>query len=166
MFHLNVNPSPPRYGGRVTSPTVVDNLVVVGMLNSSWGEQARNWNRWVAIDKKTGVPAWWTAADFQPRNTYYSAPVVTVVNGEKILIVGGAAGDVYAFRAHTGEKAWAIQICDGAINCTPVNPKASAPEAMKDFRPSADRIYAADFSVINKKLPEWDEWYKKEVQAR
>lgn len=108
------------YGGRVTSPVVVDNLVVVGMLNSSWGEQARNWNRWVAFDKKTGVPAWWTAADFQPRNTYYSGPAVTVVNGEKILIVGGAAGDVYAFRAHTGEKVWSIRICDGAINCTPV----------------------------------------------
>ena len=29
-----------------------------------------------------------------------------------------------------------------------------------------DRIYAADFAVINKKLPEWDEWYKKEIQAR
>ncbi|MEP7064169.1 MAG: extracellular solute-binding protein [Betaproteobacteria bacterium] len=53
-----------------------------------------------------------------------------------------------------------------AINCTPVNPKASPPEAIKDFRPSADRIYAADFSVINKKLPEWDEWYKKEIQTR
>lgn len=53
-----------------------------------------------------------------------------------------------------------------AINCTPVNPKASAPEAMKDFRPAPERIYAADFGVINKKLPEWDEWYKKEIQAR
>jgi len=53
-----------------------------------------------------------------------------------------------------------------AINCTPVNPKASAPDAIKDFRPSAERIYAADFAVINKKLPEWDEWYKKEIQAR
>ena len=29
-----------------------------------------------------------------------------------------------------------------------------------------ERIYAADFAVINKKLPEWDEWYKKEIQAR
>lgn len=52
------------------------------------------------------------------------------------------------------------------INCTPVHPKATPPEAIKDFRPSADRIYAADFAVINKKLPEWDEWYKKEIQAR
>jgi putative spermidine/putrescine transport system substrate-binding protein len=52
------------------------------------------------------------------------------------------------------------------INCTPVNPKASPPEAIKDFRPAPERIYAADFAVINKKLPEWDEWYKKEIQAR
>jgi putative spermidine/putrescine transport system substrate-binding protein len=54
----------------------------------------------------------------------------------------------------------------GIINCTPVNPSASPPEAIKDFRPAPDRIYAADFAVINKKLPEWDEWYKKEIQAR
>ena len=52
------------------------------------------------------------------------------------------------------------------INCTPVNPNASPPDAIKDFRPAPDRIYAADFAVINKKLPEWDEWYKKEIQAR
>ena len=52
------------------------------------------------------------------------------------------------------------------INCTPVNPKASPPDAIKDFRPAPERIYAADFSIINKKLPEWDEWYKKEIQAR
>ena len=52
------------------------------------------------------------------------------------------------------------------INCTPVNPKASPPDAIKDFRPAPERIYAADFAVINKKLPEWDEWYKKEIQAR
>ena len=54
----------------------------------------------------------------------------------------------------------------GIINCTPVNPNASPPDAIKDFRPAPDRIYAADFAVINKKLPEWDEWYKKEIQAR
>ena len=54
----------------------------------------------------------------------------------------------------------------GIINCTPVNPKALPPDAIKDFRPAPERIYAADFSVINKKLPEWDEWYKKEIQAR
>jgi len=54
----------------------------------------------------------------------------------------------------------------GIINCTPVNPNASPPDAIKDFRPAPERIYAADFAVINKKLPEWDEWYKKEIQAR
>lgn len=108
------------YGGRVTSPAVVDNLVIVGMLNSSWGDQARNWNRYVAFDKRTGSVVWWAITDFQPTNTYYSGPVVGVVNGQKIFIVGGAAGDVYAFKVNTGEKVWATRICGGAINCTPV----------------------------------------------
>lgn len=108
------------YGGRVTSPTVIDNLVVVGMLNSSWGEQARNWNRVAAFDKRTGSVVWWAITDVQPRNTYYSGPVVGIVNGEKIMILGGAAGDVNAYKVNTGEKVWTIRICEGAINCTPV----------------------------------------------
>lgn len=54
----------------------------------------------------------------------------------------------------------------GIIICTPVHPDASAPEAIKDFRPAPERLYAADFAVINKKLPEWDEWYKKTIQAQ
>src|SRR4029077_16782091 len=108
------------YGGRGTNPTVIDHLLVVGMLNASWGDQARNWNRWVAFDKKTGVPVWWTAADVQPRNTYYSGPVVGVVNGEKIFILAGAAGDVNAYKRKPGKKVGTVRICEGAINCTPV----------------------------------------------
>ena len=62
------------YGGRVTSPIVDGDLVIIGMLNASWGDQARGGNRFVAFDKKhrrgrlVGEPA--TA----PKDTYYSIP--------------------------------------------------------------------------------------------
>ena len=69
------------------------------------------------------------------------------------------------FLEHIAQPEAQTAYC-AVINCTPVNPKASPPDAIKDFRPAPDRIYAADFAVINKKLPEWDEWYKKEIQAR
>jgi putative spermidine/putrescine transport system substrate-binding protein len=69
------------------------------------------------------------------------------------------------FLEHIAQPEAQAAYC-AVINCTPVNPKASPPEAIKDFRPAPERIYAADFSIINKKLPEWDEWYKKEIQAR
>lgn len=69
------------------------------------------------------------------------------------------------FLEHIAQPEAQAAYC-AVINCTPVNPKASPPDAIKDFRPAPERIYAADFSTINKKLPEWDEWYKKEIQAR
>ena len=42
------------YGGRSVSPTVDGDLVIVGMINASWGDQARGANRYVAFDKNTG----------------------------------------------------------------------------------------------------------------
>src|SRR5947209_10339217 len=48
------------YGGRVTSPTVDGDLCIVGLVNASWGDQARAGNRYLALDKKTGVPVWWS----------------------------------------------------------------------------------------------------------
>lgn len=108
------------YGGRVTSPTVDGDLVIVGMLNASWGDQARGGNRYVAFDKKTGAVRWWSTTGVQPTNTYYSVPVVANINGERLLIAGGAAGEVVAFRVRTGERVWTTMIGSGAINSSPV----------------------------------------------
>ncbi|GIW78601.1 MAG: serine/threonine protein kinase [Gemmatales bacterium] len=108
------------YGGRVTSPIVDSGLVIIGMLNSSWGEQARGGNRYIAFNKLTGEPVWWTTTGLQPRNTYNSVPVVTVLNGERVFITGGAAGDVSCFRVRTGEKVWSYQFGVGAINVSPI----------------------------------------------
>jgi outer membrane protein assembly factor BamB len=108
------------YGGRVTSPVVDGNLVIVGMLNSSWGEQARGGNRFLAMDKRTGVPVWWATTDAQPKDTYYSVPVIAVINGERLLISGSGDGGVYAFKVGTGEKAWSYMFGTAAVNCSPV----------------------------------------------
>jgi outer membrane protein assembly factor BamB len=106
------------YGGRVTSPTVDGDLVIIGMINSSWGDQAPSSNRYVAFDKRTGTPVWWST--LPGRATYYSCPVIAVINGERLLICGGPAGDVTALRVRTGEKVWSTVVCGGAINCSPV----------------------------------------------
>ena len=53
-----------------------------------------------------------------------------------------------------------------AITCTPVNPKASAPGAIADFRPAPDSLYRADWHVMNSSLAAWDDRFKKEIQAR
>jgi outer membrane protein assembly factor BamB len=108
------------YGGRLTSPIVDGDLLIIGLVNASWGDQARGGNRFVAFDKKTGTPVWWGDTRGQVRDTYNSTPVVAVINNERLLISGGADGGVHAFRVRTGEKVWSYVFGTGAVNCSPV----------------------------------------------
>ena len=89
------------------------------MINGSWGEQAIGGNRFVAFDKKTGDVVWWGGTGIRVNDTYSSTPVVAVINGERLLISGGVAG-VHAFKVRTGEKVWSYEICDEAVNFSPV----------------------------------------------
>jgi hypothetical protein len=108
------------YGGRVTSPIIDENLLIMGLVNSSWGELARGGNRFVAFDKKTGEVVWWSETGHQVKDTYYSNPVVAVINGERVLISGGGDGGVHAFQVRTGKKLWSYMFGSGGVNVTPV----------------------------------------------
>ncbi|MCC6419862.1 MAG: PQQ-binding-like beta-propeller repeat protein, partial [Gemmataceae bacterium] len=107
------------YGGRVTSPIVDEDLVIIGMVNSSWGAQAKGANRFIAFNKNTGVPVWWSEAPGVPR-TYYSGLVVAVINGERLLISGTSDGAVAALKVRTGELVWNYPFSASAINSSPV----------------------------------------------
>ena len=107
------------YGGRVTSPIVDGDLVIIGMVNSSWGAQAKGANRFVAFDKRTGEVVWWSEIPGIPR-TYYSGLVVAVIGGERLLISGTSDGAVAAFKVRTGELAWSYTFGASAINSSPV----------------------------------------------
>jgi outer membrane protein assembly factor BamB len=107
------------YGGRLNTPIVDGDLVIIGMLNGAWGELAIGGNRWVAFNKRTGDVVWWGSTGIRVSDTYASSPVVAVINGERLLISGGFAG-VYAFKIRTGELAWGYEICHEAVNLTPV----------------------------------------------
>ncbi|MCS6850241.1 MAG: PQQ-binding-like beta-propeller repeat protein [Gemmataceae bacterium] len=108
------------YGGRVTSPIVDGDLVILGMVNASWGDHARGANRFVAFDKKTGTPVWWSEMPNPLKGTYYSVPVVTIINGQRLLITGGADGYIHALKVRTGELVWSYPISLQAINASPV----------------------------------------------
>ena len=40
----------------------------------------------------------------------YSQPVIATINGQRLLISGGADGSVYAFKVRTGEPVWRLVI--------------------------------------------------------
>ncbi|HEV3260180.1 MAG TPA: PQQ-binding-like beta-propeller repeat protein, partial [Gemmataceae bacterium] len=108
------------YGGRMSSPVIDGNLVIIGMLNASWGEHAMPANRWLAMDKRTGEPVWWSASPNRPKDTYASTPVVAVINGERLLITGGGDGFVHAMKVRTGERVWSYECATGGISSSPV----------------------------------------------
>jgi outer membrane protein assembly factor BamB len=108
------------YGGRVTTPIVDGNLLILSLVNASWGEQTLGGTRVVAFDKRTGAVVWWGSTGHRVMDTYYSCPVVANIAGQRLFITGGGDGGVHAFKVRTGEKVWSLIFGNGAVNCSPV----------------------------------------------
>jgi outer membrane protein assembly factor BamB len=108
------------YGGRTHTPVIDEDRLIISFLNSSWGPQARGGHRYLALDKRTGAVLWWAEPGGPPRDTTYSTPVVTVVNGTRMLIAGNADGSIYAMKARTGEKVWGFKLSKAGIDVTVV----------------------------------------------
>ena len=109
------------YGGRTSSPIVVDDLVIIHFVQSSWGDNGRGGFRFAAFDKKTGVVRWWSHTDLAPLDTTYSVPIAMVVNGTKLVIAGGGDQGIHALKANTGERVWFMPFTAArGINVSPV----------------------------------------------
>ncbi len=108
------------YGGRLTSPIVDEDRLVLGFVNSSWGQYASGGTRYMAFDKRTGAVIWESNSTGRPKDTYYSHPVVATIGGVRLIIGGTGDGSVVALKARTGELAWQYSYSTGAINCSPV----------------------------------------------
>jgi outer membrane protein assembly factor BamB len=108
------------YGGRIVSPIFDSGLVIIGMVNANWGDQARGMNRFVAFDGKTGGVVWWTTLGENMLGTYYSSPVIAVIKGQRLMITGAADGGLHAVKVRTGEVVWSYTFGKGVINGSPL----------------------------------------------
>jgi outer membrane protein assembly factor BamB len=108
------------YGGRAASPIVDGDLVIIGIVQGSWGDFARGLNRFVAFDKKTGAVVWWSNPTTILKGTYYSNPSVAVIGGQRLLVSGGADGFLHAIQVRTGKPVWKYQFGANVINSSPV----------------------------------------------
>ena len=63
---------------------------------------------------------WWGETPFALHGTYYSNPVVAVINGQRLIISGGADGALHAFQVRTGKRVWSYLFAAGVINPSPV----------------------------------------------
>jgi len=108
------------YGGRVHTPVVDEDLVIVSYLNSSWGEQVPGRHRYYAFDKRSGEVIWTAVPGGRPLDTTYSVPVVAEINGQRLLIGGNADGSIYAMQVRTGKKVWGFKLSKRGINSSVV----------------------------------------------
>ena len=108
------------YGGRLHTPILDEDRVVVSYLNSSWGNMARPLHRYVAFHSNSGDIQWWAAPGGQPLDTTYATPVTAVMGGRRMLVAATADGNAYGMLARNGEKRWTFRLSKRGLNASVV----------------------------------------------
>jgi outer membrane protein assembly factor BamB len=108
------------FGGRTVTPVIDGELVIVSFLTAGWGPNFIPRHRFYALDKTSGEIVWSAGPGGRPFDTTYSAGVVRVINGERLLIDGNGDGGIYAIRVATGERVWGFQLSKRGLNSSVV----------------------------------------------
>ena len=104
------------HGGRTQSPIIDGDLVIVSAAISSWGTMANRSHRFVAFDKRTGDIVYVANPGGRPYDTAYAWPIITSINGVRLLIQGLGDGGIHAIKPQTGEKVWSYVMEKRAVN--------------------------------------------------
>ena len=109
------------YGGRTQTPIIDEDRVIVSFFGLGWGEDAVPPPRqaFYAFDKKTGQLQWVSKPGGAPFDTNYSSPIITVIDGQRMLVAGNADGGVSAINARTGETLWNFKMSKRGLNAAP-----------------------------------------------
>ena len=104
------------HGGRTASPIIEGDRVIVSTVTDGFGDNAARKHRYYAFDKRTGESIWLNAPGGRPLDTTYSTPIVTTVNGTRLMIAGGGDGAVHALKVNTGETVWSYVMSKRGVN--------------------------------------------------
>jgi outer membrane protein assembly factor BamB len=109
------------YGGRTQTPIIDEDRIIVGFFGLSWGSKAVPPPKmtYYAFDKRTGGLLWEAPVGERPLDTNYSNPVIAVVDGQRLLIGGGADGHLHAINARSGAPVWIFRMSRRGLNMTP-----------------------------------------------
>lgn len=104
------------HGGRMSSPIVDGNQVIVSGLTFMWGASAGGAHRFLSFDKTTGQTMWVSAPEGRPTDTIYANPFIADVNGVRTFFSGGSDGAMHALKINTGEKIWSWKVSQRGLN--------------------------------------------------
>ncbi|MCC7315233.1 MAG: PQQ-binding-like beta-propeller repeat protein [Planctomycetes bacterium] len=111
------------YGGRVHTPIIDEDKAIISIeyLLAGWDTGPNKaGHRFLAFDKKTGELIWSSLPGEKPLDTTYATPVVTVINGVRMMITPCADGNVYGIKVRTGERIWQYRLAKRGLNTSPV----------------------------------------------
>ena len=108
------------YGGRTNFPIICEDLVIISAIVIGWGDMAKPAHRFVAFDKMTGEVVWFDGTRVLPYDTTYSAPTLTVLNGQKALVFGSGDGQIWAIQPRTGKSIWHYDFSLRGVNVAPL----------------------------------------------
>ena len=104
------------HGGRVSSPVVDGNQLIVSGLMFLWGQHSNGAHRYVSFDTATGQALWMSAPEGRPTDTIYANPFIADVNGTRLIFSGGSDGAMHAITAATGEPVWNWKVSQRGLN--------------------------------------------------
>jgi outer membrane protein assembly factor BamB len=104
------------HGGRVSSPIVDDDVVIVSGLMFLWGQHSNGAHRYVAFDKTNGHAVWMSAPEGRPTDTIYANKFIATVNGVRTIFSGGSDGAMHAVKAANGEPIWSWRVSQRGLN--------------------------------------------------
>lgn len=153
------------YGGRTNFPIIHGNLVIVSGVIIGWGETAKPTHRFIAFDKRNGVPVWFEGTRTFPYDTTYSAPVLAVLDGTPAIVFGSGDGGFHALQPQTGKSLWTYNVSRRGVNTTPlvVGDKVYAGHSEENLDSTAmGALFALDGTSRGEiKKPLWSrqEWF-------
>jgi outer membrane protein assembly factor BamB len=104
------------HGGRVSSPVIDGNQVIVSGLMFLWGQHAGGAHRYASLDTSTGRTIWLSAPEGRPTDTIYANPFIADVEGMRMFFSGGSDGAMHGIKVNTGEGVWNWRVSQRGLN--------------------------------------------------
>jgi outer membrane protein assembly factor BamB len=104
------------HGGRMSSPILDRDQLIVSGLTFGWGQFAGGAHRFVSFDKSNGQIRWISAPEGRPTDTIYANAFVADINGTRMMFSGGSDGAMHALKIATGEPIWNWKVSQRGLN--------------------------------------------------
>jgi outer membrane protein assembly factor BamB len=155
------------FGGRTPSPAVDDEQLYLSGVDFGWGDLAGGKYRIFAFDKATGRLNWINDTTGVPTDAPYQTPVLTVIHGEKVLVVSAGDGSVDCFQARTGKRVWRVRGAKRGMNCAPlvVGDKVFASWDLDNYDSTTrGRVICVDGATVENGAPK-ELWRRDGIEA-